>query len=160
MDFLLPVCISLAVLGLVIAVVLWLRDRRGRAAQALGLAVLPIGLYLTGLLALVWNAGAALVRWSGQLILNPAVWTGLGLIGLAVVLWVAGGVAARRTRRRRSVGKATARPGVPASSTGPASPERTPAKAPAKTPAKTTGSGAAAEEFDDIEAILRKHGID
>lgn len=37
MNVLLPVCISLAVLGVVVAALLWVRGRRGRAAQAFGL---------------------------------------------------------------------------------------------------------------------------
>lgn len=146
---LLPVALAIAVLGLVLAVVLWLRGRRGRALQALGFAALAIGLHLTGLLALVGAAGVALARWAGQLVLNPAVWTGIALLGLAVVLWFAGGALARRTRSRRTVEKTP----QPAAVTQPT--ERTPAQRPAPAPATSTDS-----EFDDIEEILRRRGIE
>ncbi|MDO5498463.1 MAG: hypothetical protein Q4F67_02140 [Propionibacteriaceae bacterium] len=159
MDMLLPVCIALAALALVLAIVLWLRGRRGRALQAFGFAALPVGLYLTGLLGLVFDAVRALGGWMSRLVFNPAVWAGVGLLGLAVVLWVVGGFVARRTRARRPVAKGADAPAV----TG-----RTPAAAPAKgspaTARKAGGSTAAGgsgdDEFDEIEELLRRRGIE
>lgn len=156
MNVLLPVCVSLAVLGVVIAVLLWLRGRRGRAVQAFGVGALPVGLYLTGLLGLVWNAGVALSRWAAQLVFNPAVWTGVGLIGLAVVLWVVGGFVARRTPARPRVESA---PDAPAVGRGPGRPKAgKPKQRPASTGTGATGAGDG--EFDEIEELLRKRGIE
>ena len=154
MNVLLPVCISLAVLGVVAAALLWVRGRRGRAAQAFGLGVLPVGLYLTGLLELVWDAGVALSRWAGQLVFNPAVWTGVGLIGVAVVLWVVGGFVARRTPTRKWV---ESTPDAPAVGRGPRA-KKAPKSTGGATKAGTTGAGDS--EFDDIEELLRKRGIE
>ena len=146
MNLLLAAAISLAALGLIVAVVLWLRDRRGRAVQALGFAALPIGLHLTGLLGLVFDAVVAVARWAGDLVFNPVVWTGVGLLGLAVVLWVVGGFVARRSTAGRGV-------------------ERTPVDRctlaqPSQPPAKGRSAADDSNEYDEIEALLRKRGIE
>lgn len=149
MDILLPVCISVAVLGLVVAVVLWTRQRRGRAVQALAVGALPFGLYLTGLLPLLWSGAVELARWAGGLVFNPAVWAGTALIALAVVLWVVGGMVARRTpghAREPKAVKGSGRSGREVS-TG------------KKGPAAQSGAGDDSE-FDEIEALLRKRGIE
>lgn len=154
MDILLPVCITLALLALIIGVILWTRGRHGRAVQALGFAVLPVGLYLTGLLDLVWDAVVALSRWGAALVFYPIVGIGMSLLGLAVVLWVAGGLVAKRTRGRRSVEKAPAQAAVT---------RRTPAQQRPSQPATTQPTAeqkSADGDLDDIEAILRKHGIE
>lgn len=151
MNPLLPVCLSVAILGLVVAIVLFLRGRKARAAQAIGVSALSVGLYLTGLLKLVVEAGAALARWGTQLVFNPIVWTGFGFVGLAVVLWVVGGLVARRTRGRARVEKAPQQPNLTA---GPLA-GRKPSGA-TKAPA---GVGAG-DEFDEIEDLLRKRGIE
>lgn len=152
MDILLPVCISVAVLGVVVAVVLWVRRRRGRAVQALAVGALPFGLYLTGLLPLVWSGAVEVVRWAGGLIFDPAVWAGMGLLALAVVLWVVGGMVARRTpgrtREPKAVGQAAGRSGR---RVGPGT------KAPA---ARSDAGGSGDAELDEIEALLRKRGIE
>ncbi|WP_432560457.1 hypothetical protein [Granulicoccus sp. GXG6511] len=148
MNLVLPAALSLTALALVVAIVLWLRGRRGRALQAFGFAALPVGLYLTGLLGMVFDAAAALGRWAGQLVFNPAVWAGLGLLGLAVVLWVVGGFVARRTRGRRPVEKAADRKSVEKRTSG-----RT-------APAARSGGATADNEFDEIEELLRKRGIE
>lgn len=150
MDLLLPVCISLAALGLVLAIVLWLRGRRGRALQAFGFAALPVGLYLTGLLGLVFAAISALGGWAARLVFNPAVWAGAGLLGIAVVLWVIGGVIARRTRGRRPADKKSGTTAVRGKDE----------KASLTRGRGATSKGATGSEFDDIEELLRRRGIE
>lgn len=149
MDILLPVCVSVAVLGVVVAVVAWARHRRGRAVQALAVAALPFGLYLTGLLPLVWSGAVELVRWASLLVFNPAVWVGMGLLALAVVLWVVGGMAARRTqgstREPKSVNGGT---------------DRQVSAGKQASPARSGAGGSDNSEFDEIEELLRKRGIE
>ncbi|OYO22134.1 hypothetical protein CGZ93_09565 [Enemella dayhoffiae] len=165
---LLPLCIALGVLGLILAVLLWIRGRRGRALQALGFAALPVGLYLTGLLRMLWDAVVAVARWASSVVFNTTIWTGFGLIGLAVVLWVVGGMVARRNHTRRAVEKAkgggavespTRRGGAGAAAgataVGSGSGTRPAAKA-----SGAKGKAAADPEEDEIEAILRSRGIE
>ena len=58
---LLPLCLGLALIGVIVAGVAWRRGSRGRVLQGVGLALAPIALYFTGLLRLVWDAVVALV---------------------------------------------------------------------------------------------------
>lgn len=151
---LLPLCIGLGLLGLVVAVIAFARGRRGRGLQGLGFAVGVVALYLTGLLRLVWDAVVALVRWATGNVFDLTAWIGFGMLVLAIVLWVVGGVVARRGRRQAKVAASEAK-GAPAVGTG-----RAPSRQPARQPAK--GSGAAAPEDDDmaeIEALLKSRGI-
>lgn len=155
----LPICIIVSVVAVVLGVLMFVRGRAGRGVQLLGLAAVPIGLYLSGLLGLVLDGALALWRWVQQLALNPMVTTGLGLLGLAVVLWVVGGWLARRRATRRALARSTG--------TAPAVGARTSTSTP---PTRPVGSGTAPKgraqqapadpEMDEIEALLRKRGIE
>lgn len=160
MDVLLPVCISLATLGFVVAIVLWLRGRRGRALQAVGFAALPVGLYLTGLLGLVVDAIAALGGWAAGLVFNPVVWTGVVLLGTAVVLWVIGGMIARRTRARRPAGTGAGGTEVRDRGKDTASALRRGGRGTGGTSASGGRTASGDGEFDDIEELLRRRGIE
>jgi hypothetical protein len=140
---LLPLCIGLALLGVIATGVAWRRGNKGRVVQGVALALAPIGLYFSGLLRLLWNGIVAVVSWASALIFSPAVWFGMGLVGVCLVLWVVGGIAARR-----------AKPAVKATS-GPSSKAGLPAKgrAPAKQPPVD-------EEMAEIEALLKSRGIE
>lgn len=167
MDLLLPVCISLAALGLVLAIVLWLRGRRGRAVQAFGFAALPVGLYLTGLLGMIFDAVAALGAWAAGLVFNPAVWAGVGLLGIAVVLWVVGGMIARRTQRApRQVDQGAGRTELRGPSRsgqgkgGQGKGGQRKGGGQGKDDATSHHGTGEASEFDDIEELLRRRGIE
>lgn len=160
MTVLLPVCISLAALGLVLAIVLWVRGRRGRALQAVGFAALPVGLYLTGLLGLVIDAIAALGGWAAGLVFNPVVWAGVVLLGIAVVLWVIGGLIARRTRGRRPAGKGAAGTDVRGRDKDTSPPLTRGNRGTGRTSGSGGSSASGDGEFDDIEELLRRRGIE
>ena len=159
-SVLLPLCIGLGLLGVVVAVIAFTRGRRGRALQALGFALVVVALELTGLLRLVWDAVVAVVRWATGNVFDLQAWIGFGLLALGVVLWVVGGVLARR--RRRAAKETPAAPAAAAQGqvtarkapTGPARPT-----APA---AKGRQAAAPAPQDDDmaeIEALLKSRGI-
>jgi len=164
---LLPLAIGLTLVGLVVVVVSFRRARRGRALQGLALALLPAALYLTGLLRLVWDAVVAVVRWAGSNAFDLAAWVGFGVLGLCVVLWVVGGLVARRSpsakearaaRAAKAAGKA---PASVESGRGPAAPAagRGSAK---QAGAKQAGAKQAPPQDDDmaeIEALLKSRGI-
>jgi hypothetical protein len=147
-----PLCVALSLIGLIITGFAWRRGNRGRVVQGVGLALAPVALFLTGLLRLVWNAVVAVGTWASHIVFSPAVWVGLLLLGLCVVLWVVGGFVARRTSsRRKSAAKGTAPTGRTA--------------APASLPAKG-GKGAARtpapidDDMAEIEALLKSRGIE
>ena len=107
-----------------------------------GLALLPIGMWLTGTLRLVgflvdWFAG-----WATGLVLSPTVVLGSVLVVLAVVLLGAASRMVPRGRAPRAVGAGRG-PGRPAQ------PGRAGRAAPA------VGD----DDLADIEALLRRRGI-
>jgi hypothetical protein len=125
--------------------VLWRRRGVVAGLRALGVTLLVPATYLTGTLRLLWEVGDAVVGWAARLVFSPVVWFGVSLAGVAVLVLVTAGLLARRgigtgrsvpsRRRSRAVGAASG------SGVG-------------------TGSAPAADDdLEDIEAILRRHGI-
>ena len=147
---LLPLCVGLALLGVIATGVAWRRGNRGRVVQGVGLALLPIALYFSGLLSLLWNGVVALGGWASRIIFSPAVWVGLTLLGLCVVLWIVGGILTRR-----SAAKA---PAVPArSGKNAVSAPKTQLAARGGKPAQPAAP--VDEDMAEIEAILKSRGI-
>lgn len=158
---LLPFCVGLTLLGLIGSWVAW--RRRGLAAGTRGVAwsLLPVSLYLTGLLELVWDVVRSASSWITHLIFSPSVWAGVALFGVSVVLYVVSGVA--RGRRGNAPGKPAAKSTGELTATGPAPASAQPAKgdqpAKAKAPKASKQSKQESSEFDEIEDILKRHGI-
>ncbi|WP_030240801.1 hypothetical protein [Streptomyces sp. NRRL S-350] len=139
------------------------RRRYLSATRWFAVALLPAGLYLTGLFPLASTIGRAFTDWAAKLVLDPRVWAGIVLLGVSAVLLVATRWAGRRGT---AVEAAPTRPAA----TGP-TPER-PAVAPAAKASRNQAGGKPAGgkqaggrqedglgDFADIEEILRKRGI-
>jgi len=149
---LLPLCVGLSLLGVIATGLAWRRGNKGRVIQGVGLALAPIALYFSGLLRLLWNAAIAFGTWASKIIFSPAVWFGLSLLGFCIVLWVVGGMVARRSPAAKSKD-------VNAQSTANALPAKkgTAKKGTAKT-ARTQPP--IDEEMAEIEALLKSRGIE
>jgi hypothetical protein len=145
---LLPICVGLALLGVIVTGVAWRRGNKGRVIQGIGLALAPIALYFTGLLRILWDFVVSVVGWAGRLVFSPTVWFGAGLLGICIVLWVVGGLVARRSTAKAvaSGGSVKAVGGRPAKSSG--------------TSVAKTGAPPVDEDFAEIEALLKKRGIE
>ena len=157
---LLPLCIGIALIGVLIAGLTWRKGERGRVVQGAALAVAPVGLYFTGLLRLLWDAVVAVVGWATSIIFSPTMWFGISLLGLCVVLWVVGGILTRRSAAQG--GTASASSTKPAVTSGRPASAGSPAVAPAKKTAPGKGKTSAADidpELAEIEAILKNRGI-
>lgn len=117
------------------------RRRRGTASATRGAAwsLVPMAAYLTGLTA-----------WAAGLVFSPVKWAGIGLLGLASVLYVTSGVMLRR------------RVGAGEDATGRAR-GRAPAEAGGAGPRGAVGprreTAAMDPDLADIEDILRRRGI-
>ncbi|MER6026873.1 hypothetical protein [Streptomyces sp. NPDC001851] len=142
------VCSAVSAAGLGIAVVTAYRRRFLAAARIAAYSLVPVGLVMTG--AVGWLADTAF---------SPTAWAGFGVLGAAWLLFAGtraverrrGGTRAQRRAARGDQSEAVA-PGASAPSLGAgARPTTGSATAP-----RATGS---AEDFSDIEAILKKHGI-
>jgi hypothetical protein len=153
---LLPICVGLTLLGVIATGIAWRRGNKGRVVQGIGLALAPIALYFTGLLRILWDFVVAVVGWAGRIIFSPAVWFGLSLLGLCIVLWVVGGILARR-----GAAKAIAAGGASQSTSGRTSRQvgGRPAKSPGRPVAKTSAPPLD-DDMAEIEELLRKRGIE
>ncbi|WP_314222007.1 hypothetical protein [Streptomyces zaehneri] len=143
------VCSVAAVAGLGIAVVTAYRKRFLAAARIAAYALVPLGLVMTGV-----------VEWAADTAFSPTAWAGFAVLGGAWALFATTRTVERRrggTRKERRAAARSARaeavaPAASAPSLGQAS---RPASRPAAAPRSTGG----ADDFSDIEAILKKHGI-
>lgn len=155
---LLPLCVALALIGLLATVVLWRSRRasRGRILQGLAWTLVPVALYLTGLLRMVWDAVVTLADWASEVIFSPAVWAGFSLLGVALVLFVVGGLLVRRSRLRSDsqkagTGRAADRPEVGRGKQ---------LSNPQSGGAKPGGKQPVDDEMAEIEALLKSRGIE
>ena len=130
----------LTLLGLGTSAFVWMRRGAVSGLRAVAWSLLPLAAGLTGTLRLVWEILDSIGQWGARLVFSPTVWLGIVVAGVSLMLFVVTGV----IRRRQGPG-----------------PRATKDKAPRKAvggkqqPAATPGL----EGMEDIEAILRKHGI-
>lgn len=161
------VCVALSGAGLAIAVLTAWRRRFLAATRAAAVALLPIGLYLTGLLTLVGRVGRAIGSWGAGLVLRPSVWLGFAVLAVSVVLYAAARLAAGRSGGGRAARKAAraAEGGTqvgagPAAELGGGRRAAAPTTANARQPKRgKRDADDPLSEFGDIEEILRKRGI-
>ncbi|MFF3486797.1 hypothetical protein ACFYXC_26485 [Streptomyces sp. NPDC002701] len=143
------VCSAVAAAGLGIAAVTAYRKRFLAAARLAAYALVPLGLVLTGA-----------VEWVAETAFSPTAWAGFGVLGAAWLLFMTTRAVERRTggtRKERRAARAAQReavaPAASAPSLGPAA-----ARPAGRSEAKPRKAGPA-DDFSDIEAILKKHGI-
>lgn len=127
----------------------WAFAHRGLTPGLRGLALtlLPLAAWLTGTLQMFTQIANAVGRWATSLVFSPIVWLGTSAAGVSVALFlIARLIDSHRGVRPRGAGRE----------------EKAvkPAKG-AKSLPPRTGSAAATEDddFADIEALLRKRGI-
>jgi hypothetical protein len=127
--------LTLTLIGLCLSYVAY--KRRGVAAGVRGVAwsLLPLAAGLTRTLKLAADIVDDVGSWAAHLVFSPFVWLGIALAGVSVVLFGVSG----KMGSRNSGGK----------------------KSPEALPKKASRAKAAPVDDDmaDIEAILRKHGI-
>ncbi|MGW8375799.1 hypothetical protein [Streptomyces sp. ODS28] len=154
------VCAALSAAGLAVAFLTAYRRRYTAATRIAAYALLPVGLAMAGLIGLGGKIGRAVGGWASDLVLKPTVWAGFGVLAVAVVLWVVSRAASRRSGRpsrkeRRAAGAAPQQPAAPGAS-APALGRSKPAQQDASSAPASKGDP---DDFSDIEAILKKHGI-
>ena len=150
------ICSAVSAAGLGIAAITAYRKRFLTATRIAAYSLVPVGLVMTGV-----------VEWVSDIAFKPSVWIGFGLLAVAWLLFMTTRAVERRsgsTRKERKAARAAERGGAVAPA--------------ASSPSLTSGTGAAAgqaqaqdrpkkkqqaaapgDDFSDIEAILKKHGI-
>ncbi|MEV8447842.1 hypothetical protein [Streptomyces parvus] len=152
------ICSAVSAAGLGIAAVTAYRKRFLTATRIAAYSLVPVGLVLTGV-----------VEWVAGIAFKPSVWLGFGVLGLSWLLFMTTRAIERRsgtTRAERKAARAAGRneavaPGASAPSLGAGGgggPAATAAK-PQSKPRKKQEAAASGDDFSDIEAILKKHGI-
>ncbi|MFD5271120.1 hypothetical protein [Streptomyces sp. NPDC058335] len=143
------VCSAVAAAGLGIAAVTAYRKRFLAAARIAAYALVPLGLVMTGV-----------VEWVADTAFSPTAWVGFALLGGAWAIFATTRAVERRrgggTRkeRRAAARSAQADAVAPTASAPSLGQGARPASRPAAAPRAT-----ASDDFSDIEAILKKHGI-
>lgn len=89
------------VLGLVLVVVLWPRAPWKAVIAWLGIALVPLGVWLVGLSQAAIDGWNTLVLWWRGLIFTLPVLVGLSVLGLAVVLLLVSRFVPTRPRKRK-----------------------------------------------------------
>ncbi|MGH3322608.1 MAG: cellulose synthase [Streptosporangiaceae bacterium] len=146
-----PLCAGLTVLGLIISWPVWRRGGHAKGLRMVAWALVPLGVYLLGIVGLLWRIGTSILSWALRFVISPTVWAGVIVGGLAILLFVVSGVLRRRSPRAKPVTAETR------------------AEAPAGSGAAVGGSavgGAATEgkaddddDLAEIEELLRRRGI-
>ncbi|MFD7666298.1 hypothetical protein [Streptomyces sp. NPDC059788] len=148
------VCTVVSVAGLGIAALTAYRKRFLAATRIAAISLVPVGLAMTGV-----------IDWLTGVVFKPVVWAGFGVLALSVVLFMiarvaerhslkAGGSRKERRAAARQRGQEAVAPKASVPSLGAG------AQAGQQPAAGSKGkAGAPQEDFSDIEAILKKHGI-
>ena len=147
----------LTILGAAYTWFAWRRSGLAAGMRGLAWTLLPVAAWLTGSLKLVTGIVEDIVNWAAKLVFSPVVWLGIVVAGVAVALWVLSGF-----MRARDIGVRDQDPSV-----GPARRQEldagrseAPSAAPARRkPAAAKRSNDDIEDLDEIEAILKRHGI-
>jgi hypothetical protein len=119
-------------------------QRRGLAAglKGAGITLLPLAAYLTKTLQMFTRMVDAAADWATGLVFSPAVWLGVILAGMGVLLFGAGRVLDRRHKDEPKARRGRSKPA---------------GELPAGRPPRS--EPVVDDDLADIEAILKKRGI-
>lgn len=147
-------CAAASAAGLGIAAVTAYRRRFLAATRIVAYSLVPIGLVLTGV-----------VKWVAGIAFDPGVWLGFAALGVAWLLLMTtraierrgGGTRKERRAAARKADAAAVAPPAAAPPLGAGTASRGAGSTPKAKPER--GAAGSDEDFSDIEAILKKHGL-
>ena len=147
----------LTILGAAYTWFAWRRSGLAAGMRGLAWTLLPVAAWLTGSLKLVTGIVEDIVNWAAKLVFSPIVWLGIVVAGVAVALWVLSGF-----MRARDIGVRDQDPSVSSArrqEVGAGKPQAPGAQPARRKPAASKRSNDDIEDLDEIEAILKRHGI-
>ena len=142
------VCSAASAAGLGIAVVTAYRRRFLAAARIAAYSLVPVSLVMTGV-----------VGWIADTAFSPTAWAGFVVLGGAWLLFMTTRAVERRgggTRKERRAAEAAQREAVAPAASAPSLGQ---GSRPVARPTGAPRAAGSSEDFSDIEAILKKHGI-
>ncbi|MFI8276948.1 hypothetical protein ACIGBH_18930 [Streptomyces sp. NPDC085929] len=150
------ICSAVSAAGLGVAAVTAYRKRFLAAARIAAYALVPVALVMTGF-----------VEWVSGMVFNPTVWAGFGLLGLSWVLFMTTRAVERRglgggekpAKAVKPAKAAKGRPAQEAAAPAASAPSLGQGARPQPVPRRSAAPATPADDFSDIEAILKKHGI-
>ena len=158
METSLLITIILMVLILAITVGLWSRHHRIRPIiGGVGLALIPLGLYLLGITELAVNGVISIIDWAGRTVWDPVMTWGVSLAGGGLLAFVVAQFLPKGPKAPQQDGAKPAAPGrktQPQVGAGQAKPA---GQQPAKPAPK--GKDGLSDEDREIEELLRNRGI-
>jgi len=162
----LPLCAALTAAGLVLSWFTWRRRGARSGIRAAAWSLLPLALWLTGAVPMLWRVGSAIAIFAEGFVFSPKTYAGLILFALAaVILVVSGGIpmlsSKKRRARKKELRQQRAAGQAPAATgTGGRAVAQVEAPKPGKAakPAKA-GKGGDDGLDDDVMEILRRRGI-
>src|SRR6201986_1223807 len=96
----LPLTAGLTAIGVIFSYFAYRRRGLRSALRWAAVSLLPIAAYLTGSIEMFWKIGTAIGDFATGFVFSPMKWAGIGVAGLAVVLYLAGGGRERRKAAR------------------------------------------------------------
>lgn len=147
------VCAAVSAAGLGIAALTAYRKRFLAATRIAAYSLIPIGLVMTGV-----------IDWVANVVFKPTVWAGFGLLALSALLFM---ITRGVERRRGAIGDRKERKAATAAGSAAVAPAASvPSLGAGRAAAPAAGEkaprgkeSAPKDDFSDIEAILKKHGI-
>ncbi|MCW2783013.1 MAG: cellulose synthase [Marmoricola sp.] len=136
------IAIVLTALGATWTYIAWQKRGLAAAIRGVGWTLIPIAAWMTHTLRLLANISSDVSSWAAGLVFSPVVWLGIVVAGMSAVLFGVSG-----QMKKRAIGTRSATAGAD-----------NPGKA-ARTPKQVSRKHTSDDGMDDIDAILKKHGI-
>ncbi|MFF9377499.1 hypothetical protein ACF1BB_23525 [Streptomyces griseoluteus] len=142
------VCSAVSAAGLGIAAVTAYRKRFLTALRIAAYSLIPVGLVMTGA-----------VGWLARTAFSPLAWAGFGVLGASWALFALVRAVEHRRGTRTARAAAAGGPPTPVSPTASAPALGRKAGEGSRPASASPASPSSSDDFSDIEAILKKHGI-
>lgn len=151
----LAICSGLTLVGIMITALIWTHAKVKTVVWWFGFSLIPIAVYLLGLIPQTIGAYETLRLWYGTLTFTPIVWTGIALGGLGVFLMLVSRLIPAKPRKKKDAPALRPTGGLPAAST-----PRPAVAPPATQPMPAQSQATPADDMDEITQILKRRGIE
>jgi hypothetical protein len=161
---------AIALIGLAYLLIGWLRKRSGRVlARGAGVILAAVGLMIMGWMELAVEGVRAVIAWANDTAMTTRIEIGLVVLGIGVIAFVVGSfmnpIIGDQAKQRRAAlaEKRAAKAGLPPKKSA-GQPGAAPSPAVAAKPSTAATAPTPVPAADDatdeeIDAILRRHGI-